>query len=391
MGAATLFPRRKISGRTTHANKYKMRRGKMARMSSTNEPRHQALIDLGARLEASIQPDAVLPALVRAVALSLDVPYVGVTIKRIDMDVDEVAAEYRAADDAPTLRRRTLPDDCVEGEPMRLAVTYQGEPIGELIVAPCASGEPLSSAELELLGRVVHQVGPAAHVVRISSDLRRARERLVLAREEERRRLRHNLHDSIGPTLAALDLKVGAVRNLLAREPGQAEEKLVELRQQIRAVIADIRRVVYNLRPPALDELGMLPAIREQAAQFSMEGLMVRVDAPDSLPTLPAAIEVAIYRIVLEALTNVHRHAQARNCWIALRLGEQAFDLSVSDDGVGLTNGKRAGVGVTSMRERVGELGGSIHIDARPGGGTRVQSRIPLDVGSFATRIVPAG
>ena len=363
----------------------------MTQLDSSEQPRHQALIELGARLDASLQPDTVLPILVRAVAVSLDVPYVGVTIKRIDVDVDEVVAEYRQVETTGSIDPGHHPEQWAGNAASRFTVLYQDLPIGELIVAPNARGEPLTVEERTLLERVVNQVGPAAHVVRITSDLRRARERLVLTREEERRRLRHNLHDTIGPTLAALDLKVGVVRNIMVRDPALAESKLLELRQQIREVISDIRRVVYNLRPPALDELGMLPAIHEQAAQFSTEGLAVEVDAAETLPTLPAAIEVVIYRIVLEALTNVHRHAQARHCWITLHLGEEAFDVCVADDGIGMLDNKRAGVGVTSMRERVAELGGSIQIEPRAGGGTRVRSRIPLDVGSFATAIVSNG
>ncbi len=368
-------------------------------MSDTGEARHRALIDLGARLDASLQPDVVLPALVRAVAEALDAPYVAVTIRRIDVDIDEVVAEYRAGEEGletgrtagiggETRQSGQIPPVWLEGTPTRFMVTYQEMPIGELIVASCAGGEALNAEERALVERVVKQAGPAAHVVRITSDLRRARERLVLAREEERRRLRHNLHDTIGPTLAALDLKVGAVRNLLARDPAQAERKMLEVRQQIRDVISDIRRVVYNLRPPALDELGMLPAIREQAAQFSIEGLEVLVQAADTLPTMPAAIEVAIYRIVMEALTNVHRHAQARHCWIALELDERAFNMSIADDGVGLGQVAREGVGMTSMRDRVGELGGSFEITPRSGGGTHVRARIPMDVGAFATRVM---
>jgi signal transduction histidine kinase len=213
--------------------------------------------------------------------------------------------------------------------------------------------------------------------MRMTTDLQRARERLVLAREEERRRLRRNLHDTIGPTLAALNLKAGAVRGLIERDPTAALAHMSELREQIRSVIADIRRVVYDLRPPALDELGMLPAIREQAAQFSVEGLQVSVDAPDYLPTLPAALEVAAYRIVLEALTNVARHAQAQHCWIRLSL-EDELQIEVTDDGVGLPPMIRAGVGLTSMRERAAELGGQCVFEPRPGGGTRVLADLPL-------------
>jgi signal transduction histidine kinase len=205
---------------------------------------------------------------------------------------------------------------------------------------------------------------------------------LVLAREEERRRLRRNLHDTIGPTLAALNLKAGAVRALIAREPDAALMQMTELREQIRTVITDIRRVVYDLRPPALDELGMLTAIREQAAQFSMDGLHVSVEAPESLPALPAALEVAAYHIITEALTNVVRHARARQCWIRLSMTD-VINIAVTDDGIGMPPMLRAGVGLASIRERAAELGGTCLFEAAPGGGTRVLARLPLSVSAL--------
>jgi signal transduction histidine kinase len=252
---------------------------------------------------------------------------------------------------------------------------HESEVVGQLVVVPL-EGRPPTAVELELLATIARRAGSAAEVVREAHDLIRARERLVLAREEERRRLRRNLHDTIGPTLSALSLKAGAVRNLIQEEPIAAQKGMNDLRQLIQSVITDIRRVVYDLRPPALDELGMVPAIREQARQFSIGGLEVVVDAPDQMPTLPAAVEVAAYRIVMEALANVARHASARLCRIHLSADHQV-SIEVVDDGVGLPAGYRRGVGIASMRERVAELGGSCTIESPPGGGTRVLAFLP--------------
>jgi signal transduction histidine kinase len=215
--------------------------------------------------------------------------------------------------------------------------------------------------------------------------LQRSRERLVTAREEERRRLRRDLHDGLGPTLAALHLQAGTLRRLIHTDPAGAEQLVEEFRTELRAMIDDIRRLVYELRPPALDELGLVGAIQSRVEQINVgppadsqaNPLRVRVDAPGHLPTLPAATEVAAYRIVQEALTNVVRHARAGFCLVRLEL-DGDLCLEIVDDGIGFQPGGRAGVGIVSMRERAEELGGSCTIQPRSGGGTQVCACLPL-------------
>jgi signal transduction histidine kinase len=195
---------------------------------------------------------------------------------------------------------------------------------------------------------------------------------------EERRRLRRDLHDSLGPALASLTLKLDTARNLLPHDPASTDKLLAELKTQTQTAIADIRRLVYDLRPPALDELGLTSAIREQAAQYAhIDGLRVSLEAPEHLPPLSAATEVAAYRIASEALTNVVRHARARSCYIHLSLTD-VLQLEIADDGVGPPVNGHAGVGLTSMRERAAELGGTCLIERAPTGGTRVIARLPL-------------
>jgi signal transduction histidine kinase len=195
------------------------------------------------------------------------------------------------------------------------------------------------------------------------NDLRRSREKLVLAREEERRRLRRDLHDELAPTLAALGLSAATVGELIPTNPKEAASANEKLRAAIRATVGDIRRLVYDLRPPALDELGLIEAIRERASRYGAgdEGFRATVEAPDELPPLPAAVEVAAYRIVQEALMNVSRHARASACTLRIACHGspcRALEVEVTDDGVGLPDTHEGGVGLSSMRERAAELGG---------------------------------
>ncbi|MEX2501620.1 MAG: sensor histidine kinase, partial [Trueperaceae bacterium] len=176
---------------------------------------------------------------------------------------------------------------------------------------------------------------------------------------------------------------------LIASDPAAADAEVGELRTELRAAIADIRRLVYDLRPPALDELGLLGAIRERAAQCHTagagtgsgdgdSGLTVTVEAAEPFPILPAAVEVAAYRIVMEALTNAVRHARARTCTVRLALSDHTVAVEVDDDGIGLPADHTPGVGLLSMRERAAELGGSCVVSTRPDGGTRVAAHLPV-------------
>jgi two-component system NarL family sensor kinase len=233
-----------------------------------------------------------------------------------------------------------------------------------------------------LLEELARQAGIAAHAVRLSTDLQLSRERLVAAREEERRRLRRDLHDGLGPTLAGIALGLDVAGNTLASDPDAARALLRELKEETAASIGDVRRLVNDLRPPALDEFGLTAALRQHADCVSVRDgrLAVTVDAPPHLLALPAAVEVAAYRIAMEAVTNAARHASARQCRLRLSL-----DDTPRGRGVGRRRGssavRRDGVGLAAMRERAAELGGTCLIGGRPGGGTRVLARLPLPRG----------
>jgi signal transduction histidine kinase len=250
-----------------------------------------------------------------------------------------------------------------------------------LVLSPRARGEDFSPADRRLLDHIAREAGVAAHAVRLTADLQHSRERLVTAREEERRRIRRDLHDGLGPALASLTLKADAARNLLSNDPAAAGALLSDLKTQTQFAIADIRRLVYELRPPALDELGLVAAIHAQAAQYDGhgDGLAISVvTTPPDLPPLPAAVEVAAYRIVSESLTNVVRHAHARHCQVRITC-DGGLRLEIADDGVGLGATSHSGVGLQSMRERAAELGGVCLVEpAADHGGTRVLARLPL-------------
>lgn len=205
----------------------------------------------------------------------------------------------------------------------------------------------------------------------------------MLEREEERKRLRRELHDSLGPTLSALTLLASNVSDLIPENPQAAITQVNELQTELRATVTSIRRLAYELRPPALDELGLLAAIQNNVEQLNTakitEGVrpQIKLETPLQLPPLPAAIEVIAYRIIHEALANVIRHAIARNCVVRLSLSN-VLQIEVIDDGLGLKADYKMGVGLLSMRERAEEVGGSCQIEAIEGSGTRVYVRLPL-------------
>jgi signal transduction histidine kinase len=351
----------------------RLQRGVNRLMYGERDDPYRVLSRLGSRLESTLAPAAVLPAVARTVKVALKLPYVAIQLRR------EEGFETAAVAGNPGENALHLP------------LVYGGETVGRLVLGPRAGEEGFADAERRLLEDLAHQIGASAHAalmtdeaIRLSADLQRSRERLVEAREEERRRLRRDLHDGLGPQLSSQALTIDAVRTLMRRDPDAAEKLLLELKADAQDAVTDIRRLVYGLRPPALDDLGLLGALRESAAQYSAKGLRVSVEAPESLPPLSAAVEVACYRIAQEALTNVVRYAEASTCTISLAIDEAGvLSLEVRDDGRGIPDPQenssvRAGVGLTSMRERASELGGSLLVEPLPEGGTRVSARLPL-------------
>jgi signal transduction histidine kinase len=351
-----------------------LQRGVNRLMYGERDDPYTVIAHLGQRLEATFEPSALLPNIVETLAKTLNLPYVALaTLENGELSIK---SEWQAPEIMPTaLATLTV-----------FPLIYQNDTLGELRVSPRRGETALAEADRRLLADLALQASVAVRGVRLmhdlhslTIDLQASRERLVLAREEERRRLRRDLHDDLAPTLAGLALTASSVTELIPSDPAKAMELANDLNQSIRAAVGNIRRLVYDLRPPTLDELGLVSAIRERAAQFTQSGNGLRaVVEADELPPLPAAVEVAAYRIAQEGLMNVVRHAQAQACHIRLALSDDCLQLEITDDGPGFSEVYTPGVGLRSMQERAAQLGGTCVIEQALKGGTRVQVRLPI-------------
>jgi signal transduction histidine kinase len=336
---------------------------------SRDDP-YAVLSALGAQLEAAPASDHALGAVTDTVCQQLRLPWAAAELTLEEATVRVASTGRPPAGEAAAVERFPL--------------SHQGVALGQLVVARRTPDEPLTDGERELLAALARQAGVLAHNVALVEALRRSRVVLLNAREEERRRIRADLHDGLGPTLATVAMGHEASVQRLGGEPELAA-LLADLEAEMQAAIADVRTLVYNLRPAALDDLGLVSAVREHARALAERSastpapLAVEIDAPETLGPLPAAVEVAAYRVAMEALTNVARHARATACSVRFddRDGE-GLAVTVVDDGVGGVEHAAHGIGLQSMRDRVAELGGRFHLRSRPDGGTEVGAWFPL-------------
>lgn len=341
------------------------------------------LNQLGAQLENSITPDTALPLIVETIARTMRVPYVAISLD--EGENMRLAAETRKQEN----RKTGIPVSLSPTLPVSIPLRYQNETVGELKIARRAPNENFSAADMQLLENLARQAGAVAYTARLNAQLQQSREKIIVERENERKRLRRDLHDGLGPTLASQTLKLDAAIELLVdeqRETREARKILQEVKAQTQNTVADIRRIVYELRPPALDDLGLVGALRAHLAQYNaVNGLQITFDATSELPQLSAAVQLNAYRIVLEAVNNVVRHARAKNCVVRItengdrRLETRDLRLEIVDDGIGLSEHFRVGVGIASMRERAEELGGTFKIEANEPNGTRVLATLQIE------------
>jgi signal transduction histidine kinase len=310
----------------------------------------EALSRLGLQLEAAALSKDMLSAAARTVAETLRLPYVAI----------DVAGAQLGAYGEPGL-----------GAAENLPLVVGGESIGRLRLE---TRHDFGPADRRLLDDLARSVAIAAQAVCLSDALQGARMRLLTAREEERSRLRADLHDGLGATLVGVALGIDSVVRSLPPGQGTQIEKLDRLRKETEDAVVDVRRLIYELRPPVLDDLGLAGAVREQAERL---GAAV-IDVPTMLPELSASVEVAAYRIAAEAMANAVRYAEGAPFELRLHV-DGNLRLDVVDSGPGLPAGYRAGVGITSMRERAQELGGSCVVERRVPRGTQVRALLPLE------------
>ena len=345
--------------------RWRYERSWLARLSTTEL--YRVVSALAFRMEYTQAPDELLTSMAELIADELHLPYVLIEIEHAAW------GEGRAEHGTPVGREHALP------------LTYQGYPAGRLVVSGRRPGEGLGRRDRRVLVDIARHGGAVLHTARLLGDLRQSLDRVLYAREEERRRLRAELHDSVGPILAGISLGLHAARRVMRTDTDQAEQLVNHLEQELQSAIGEVRRLFETLRPPALDQLGLVPAIREHidilaARTRGGDGgpdVAFSLDHSGDLVGLPAIVEVAAYRIVCEALTNVVKHSAARACTVTLAR-EKGLRVEVVDDGVGLGGERGRGLGLGSMRERAAELGGTLVIDAPPAGGTRIVARLPI-------------
>ena len=315
------------------------------------------LSKLGQELEHTGSPEDALSSIVKTIATSLKLPYVAIELG----ENHEISAAYG------------IPKDHL----IRLPMQYQTSISGYLTVAQRSPGETFQPTELLLLENIARQAGAAAHAAKLTADLLASRQQLVSTREEERRRIRRDLHDGLGPQLASQTLTLTAVRRLLSQNPDAADQLIQEAIKHAQTSTEDLRRLVYDLRPPALDDLGLINAMKTRAQHFESDEMQLTIDFPNSLPPLPAAVEVACYMIFQEALTNVIRHSGANHCSVSLQM-KTDLELHIEDNGYGIDQPYQSGVGMNSMRQRAEELGGKFQVQSTPHKGTRLTAHLPV-------------
>ncbi len=285
--------------------------------------------------------------------------------------------------------------------PASLPLDLHGQRVGTLLVAPRPRGAAgakdedavIADADRRVLQALAGPLASAAFALRLSGDLEKSHRAQLPAQEEERRRLRRDLHDGLGPSLAGIVMGLDVVRSSLGRgDTARAADLAATVTDQARAAVDDVRRLVDGLRPPALDDLGLEGALRallpagppaRERAQARQEygagagAPTIDITTHGALGSLPAAVEVAAYRIAAEAMTNAVRHAAATTVHVELAATPVAFTVRVRDDGRGIDPGARRGVGLGSMRERAAELGGWCTV-APADPGTEVVAVLPL-------------
>jgi two-component system NarL family sensor kinase len=326
------------------------------------QPAH-VLAALGRRLEAALPPDEILPTIADTIAITLRLPYVALRIA----GQDEALACERGQPPAQP--------DCV-------GLVHQGETVGEVIVGARSGEHGLSTADRALLTELAPHLAATVKAAALITELASSRTRLAVTREEERARLRHDLHDRLGSRLAGVALQLDAAATSAQGTP--LTDSLRRTCDEVDTALNEVRRLTRGLRPADLDELGLIAAVRAAAARLTVadqpSGWQSDVSAAIHLPALAPEVEAAAYQIALEAMTNAYRHSGGHHAQVRIGVDPAGTRLviEVTDDGHGLRERDGTGVGLRSMRERADAVGGSLEIRAAATGGALVRAELPI-------------
>ncbi len=252
-----------------------------------------------------------------------------------------------------------------------------GQQVGELHVGFRKASEKFSADEKAAIAEVGSRAATLAYAASLVDDVAQSRARIVLAHEEERRRLRADLHDGVGPALAGTAHQMDALARRMSSGPSELHDRAVEIRERLREAVGDVRAVTHGLRPPVLDHVGLAGALRRLVDGFDVPECTASID--DAWGDLPAAVEVAAYSIASEAVSNAVRHSAAGRIHLDARVEAGSLVVSVSDNGRGIPSRSHGGLGLMSMGERAVEVGGRLDVNGRPGGGTIVRALLPLE------------
>ncbi|GAA3390817.1 GAF domain-containing sensor histidine kinase [Cryptosporangium minutisporangium] len=371
-----------------------------------DEP-HEVVSRLADRLATTPEPAAVLPTVVDTVAQALRLPHV--SIWQVDGDVLRLAAgrfapspgiEVADAVAEDLFRRATRPLELPElrsagtfgtaldtaGVTLAFPLRHAGELVGVLCAAPRRAGESWSDPDRRALAQLARHTGAVVHADRLTTalrrsleELRRSQQRLVTTQEQERRRIQGDLHDGLGPTLAAIRLHLETCLDPGTPVPAWLRHELGRIDELVGEAGSDVRRLVYGLRPPTLDQLGLVAALNQHVLQFGRDtGVAARFTGA-AVGSPSAAVQITIFRVAQEALTNVVKHAHATSVDVAMWNEDARLHLRVDDDGAGFKQGAGDGTGLRGMRDRAASVGGAVTLDSRPGGGTRLSLTVPTN------------
>lgn len=342
----------------------RLQRGVNRLLFGDRDDPNSVLTKLGQRLQEAAEPGEMLTAISATLCQALKLPYAAIILQGAGGErLTAASSGQRPA--------------AVREWPLR----FQGLPVGWLAIGLRSPGEEFSDQEEKLLANVASHAGAAAHAAQLTGSLQQSRERLVLAREEERRRIRRDLHDGLGPTLASQTFALDAALDLLESDPSAAAVLLRSLKLQNQGLVTDIRHLVYELRPPTLDELGLADALGvllQQLGSHSPTRVSFTSEPKAALDDLPAAVEVAVYRLVQEGVNNVMRHAGATACAVECRRDSARLILTIRDDGRGIPVNAAGNIGMLSMRERVEELGDRLTVAPVEPSGTLITAELPV-------------